>query len=129
MAYGYTKNQDYLAFAEKVLKCYMANVGTDNVPVFDYKATGAAASIKDASAAAIVASALAELHTFVPGGGYKDKAKVIIASLWSKYWSTKGPFLLVHVCDHFQNDTIDVSAIYADYYYVEAVKRLGLDFN
>jgi unsaturated chondroitin disaccharide hydrolase len=124
MAYRYTKKQEYLNFAEKVLKCYMANVGSDNVPIFDYKATGTAASIKDSSAAAIIASALAELHTFVPTRKYKDKANTIVSSLRNNYWSASGPFLLIHVCDHFQNDRTDVSAIYADYYFAEAVKRL-----
>ncbi len=124
MAYRYTKKQEYLTFAEKVLKCYMANVGSDNVPIFDYKATGTAASIKDSSAAAIIASALAELHTFVPTGKYKDKANTIVSSLRNNYWSANGPFILIHVCDHFQNDKTDMSAIYADYYFVEAVKRL-----
>ena len=124
MAYRYTKKPEYLTFAEKVLKCYMANVGSDNVPIFDYKATGSAATIKDSSAAAIIASALAELHTFVPTGKYKEKANAIVSSLRNNYWSANGPFLLIHVCDHFQNDRTDVSAIYADYYFAEAVKRL-----
>ena len=85
---------------------------------------------RDASAAAIVASALLELSTYLPvekGMEYKDAAIKMLKSLSSdKYQSgkSKSSFLL-HSTGHWPaKSEIDASIIYADYYYIEALLRL-----
>ncbi|MDO7743991.1 MAG: glucuronyl hydrolase, partial [Pedobacter sp.] len=82
---------------------------------------------RDASAAAITASALYELNTYVPGAGYKNKADKILYSLnsadTSKPGANKG-FILEHSTGHRPaHSEIDVPINYADYYYLEALLR------
>lgn len=85
---------------------------------------------RDASAAAVVASALLELSTYLPNGTgkrYKDAAIEMLASLNSdSYQSGKSkPSFLLHSVGHWPaHSEIDASIIYADYYYIEALLRL-----
>ena len=85
---------------------------------------------RDASAAAVVASALLELSTYLPGEKgreYKGAAIKMLKSLSSdKYQSRKSkPSFLLHSTGHWPaKSEIDASIIYADYYYMEALLRL-----
>lgn len=68
VAYRYLKDPAHLKFALKALACYQKNgpnlSANLDVPIFDFKAPPG--SPLDTSAAAIVASALADLATLVP---------------------------------------------------------------
>jgi unsaturated chondroitin disaccharide hydrolase len=131
MCYRKTKNAEYLAFAQKVADVYLKNLPEDEVPYWDFNAPDIPNAPKDASAAAITASALLELSTFVTdtakAQGYRQKAEAMLASLsFGKYQSrnTNSAFLL-HSTGHKPNGgEIDASIIYADYYYIEALLRL-----
>ena len=85
---------------------------------------------RDASAAALIASALYELSSFVSDKKhtYVELADDILESLnSSSYFSeigTNGGFLLMHSTGNKPaNSEIDVGINYADYYYLEALKR------
>ena len=86
---------------------------------------------RDASAAAIVASALLELSDLCKGkaisNNYKDDAIAILMELSSaRYLSkdTNHAFLLHSTGNKPANKDVDVSIIYADYYFIEALLRL-----
>ncbi len=130
MCYRFTKEKKHLDFAEKIANYIMNNVKTEDlIPYWDYKALDIPNAPRDASAAAITASALLELSQYVS----KDKpyyayAEKILNSLSSdKYKSKKGEnfgFILKHsVGHHPANSEIDTPINYADYYYLEALKR------
>jgi hypothetical protein len=76
-----------------------------------------------------MASAFFELSTFSEKGEtYLDAAQKIVESLSSeKYRATDGSnggFLLKHSVGHKPaNSEVDVAINYADYYYLEALKR------
>ena len=102
----------------------------DLVPYWDMKAPGIPDIPRDASAAAIMASALYELRTYVSaedGNRYQSIADKIVDSLNRHYQAEPGTtygFLLLHSTGHHPGgDEIDVPINYADYYYLEALAR------
>ena len=134
--YGYTtvyretKDVRYLDFVQKVTDVYLKNLPEDYVPYWDFNDPAIPDAPRDASAAAVVASALLELSTYLPGEKgreYKGAAIKMLKSLSSdKYQSRKSkPSFLLHSTGHWPaKSEIDASIIYADYYYMEALLRL-----
>ena len=131
MCYRETGKKEYLDQAEKIANFILnhPNLPTDLVPYWDYNAPEIPNTPRDASAAAIMASALYELSTIVPSKTeyYKGKADKIINSLSKKYrtepLSNKG-FLLTSSTGNFPaKSEINVPIVYADYYYLEALLR------
>ena len=134
--YGYTacfretKDSTYLEFARNIADMIMSRVKTDDaIPYWDYMAPVTPETPRDASAAAVTASALLELSTFVADGQkYFDYAEKILKSLSSDAYlakpGTNGGFILMHSTGSLPNGSeIDVPLNYADYYYLEALKR------
>ncbi|RWY50845.1 glycoside hydrolase family 88 protein [Mucilaginibacter gilvus] len=130
MCYRETGNIIYLQQAEKIAKYIFSDpqMPADLVPYWDYDAAKQGNQPRDASAAAVTASALYELSTYSTNGKlYKKKANKILNSLNTSYQpqtdSARG-FLLLHSTGHKPaNSEIDVPIIYADYYYLEALLR------
>lgn len=130
VVYRETKDPKYLDFAQKVTDVYLERLPEDKVPYWDFDDPSIPDAPRDASAAAVVASSLLELSTYLPNGTgkrYKDVAIEMLASLSSdNYQSGKSkPSFLLHSTGHWPNGSeIDASIIYADYYYIEALLRL-----
>ena len=85
---------------------------------------------RDASSAAIIASALYEICTYdvEDAYSYKEYADKIITSLSSPAYTaalgTNGNFILMHsVSSKPHNGEVDYPLNYADYYYLEALYR------
>ncbi|MBN2774355.1 MAG: glycoside hydrolase family 88 protein, partial [Prolixibacteraceae bacterium] len=129
MCYRETQNPEYLEAAQKIADYIIRNLPEDYVSYWDYNDPDVPNTERDASAAAVTASALYELSSFATdGSNYLDIAEKITDSLTSvKYRATNGEnggFLLMHsVGNKPGNSEIDVAMNYADYYYVEALKR------
>ena len=146
MAYRETHDNKYLDFAQKVTDVYLEKLPDDMVPYWDFCdpriATTHADSLqaspaadgtasrncpRDASAAAIVASALLELDQYAPHKGYRRVAEQMLATLCSERYragSRCSAFLLHSTGNHPAGTEIDAAIIYADYYYIEALCRL-----
>lgn len=131
VCYRYTKDQKYLDFAENIADYIMKNVKTeDKIPYWDYNAPDIPNAPRDASAAAITASALLELKDMVKDGSkYYAYAETILKNLsGEQYLAKKGEnkgFILMHSVGHLPaNSEIDTPLNYADYYYLEALKRI-----
>jgi len=134
MMYRETKNTVYLDQAENIAD-YIINTAQfpdDYIPYWDYHAPNITDEPKDASSAAIMASAFYELSSFSMNNGelYIRTADRIMTSLSSekylcKQGSNKG-FLLAHSTGSKpKNSEVDVPLVYADYYFLEALKRKG----
>jgi rhamnogalacturonyl hydrolase YesR len=132
MVYRETREQRFLDqaihIADFILK--HKNFPADMVPYWDFDVPNIHNEPRDASAAAIICSALYELSTHWgrEGVNYKSAADKILASLSSeKYLAKLGEnanFLLMHaVGNKPANSEIDVPIIYADYYFLEANLR------
>lgn len=132
MAYRETKNPKFLKQAEKIAN-YILNIAqlpNDFVPTWDFSLKNNPEEPKDASAAAVMASAFYELSTMTEkkGNNYLKIANSMMNSLSSEdYLNTKGEnngFLLKHSTGAKpKNSEVDVPLIYADYYFLEALSR------
>jgi unsaturated chondroitin disaccharide hydrolase len=103
----------------------------DGIPYWDFNDPSIPNAPKDASAAAVVASGLLELSTFVKDKAksqkYRKAATLMLTSLSSAVYQSrnKNSAFLLHSTGHKPNGSeIDTSIIYADYYYIEALLRL-----
>jgi len=135
MAHRESGEPDFLAQAERVADFILSHprLPGDGVPYWDFDAPAIPDEPRDASAAALVASALYELAGFVPEqrDRYVAAADRILAALSQDYLADPEldePFLLDHsvgsVPGRFE---VDVPITYADTYYVEAfLRRLRL---
>ncbi|RVU24742.1 glucuronyl hydrolase [Sandaracinomonas limnophila] len=133
MMYRETKDKKYLDFAQKITDYYLnhPNLPKDKIPYWDFYAPNIPNEERDASAGAIVSSALFELGKQTGGEKGKQYIKDGITMLESlsspAYRAALGEnnnFLIKHcVGAKSLNSEIDVPLIYADYYYLEALKR------
>jgi rhamnogalacturonyl hydrolase YesR len=137
--YGYTmmfretRKPEYLEQAIKTAGFIIDNprLPADKIPYWDFDAPGIPDALRDASAAAIICSALLELSTFTDKNlseKYLETARKQIETLSSPEYlakkNTNGNFILKHGVGHFPNHSeIDAPLTYADYYFVEALMR------
>lgn len=134
MMYRETEKPEYLSQAKHIAAFLMnhPNMPADKVPYWDFDAPGIPNVPRDASAAAIMASALIELGQLdksEEAQSYLDFAEQQIRSLTGPdYLAAKGTncnFALMHSTGNLPgNSEVDVPLSYADYYYVEALMRL-----
>lgn len=130
MVYRETKDPKFLDFAHKVTKPYLDKLPDDLIPYWDFDAPDIPNAPRDASAAAVVASALLELAGYTTDSSlqqlYLTKAQEMLQELGNHYTSgTQNTACLLHSTGHLPaGSEIDYSIIYADYYYVEALLRL-----
>jgi unsaturated chondroitin disaccharide hydrolase len=107
------------------------NLPADKIPYWDFDAPDIPNELRDASAAAIMCSALLELARYVDPAHavkYRIVAETQLRSLCSpRYLAAEGSnsgFILKHCVGHKPNGTeVDVPLTYADYYFVEALIR------
>jgi len=145
MTYKETGDKRFLETAQRLADFYITNtrLPKDKVPYWDfnvnqpgykplfkYDAQKYANIPRDASAAAIVASALIDLSKFSGKKGidYKQAAIEMLQSLSSNSYTaeigTNNNFVLKHCTGSLPHGSeIDVPLVYADYYYLEALMR------
>jgi len=134
--YRETKDKRYLEQAVKIAEFIRnhPNLPKDQIPYWDYDVEITKDTPRDASAAAVTASALLELKNYVGEENktkYLNFANTIIESLSSKEYLAKigsnNGFLLKHSVGSLPHKSeIDVALNYADYYYLEALNRQNL---
>ncbi len=130
MAYRETGDKRFLDRARKAAKTYIDRLPEDYVPYWDFDAPMTPDCPRDASAAAVTASALLELAGHVEpeaSAYYVDAATRMLSSLSSDAYRSgdaNDSFLLHSTGHHPAGSEIDTSIIYADYYYLEALLRL-----
>lgn len=141
MCYRFTGDKRYLKQGENIADFFLSlkNIPGDGIPYWDMKmpsvndCTPENVNVevpRDASSAAIIASGLYELCTYVApekSVRYKAYADRIVNSLNKNYQAHPGSdygFLLLHSTGHHPGGSeIDVPLNYADYYYLEALAR------
>jgi len=130
--YRETKQKKYLEQAKHIAGFILnhINLPKDKVPYWDFDVPSILAP-RDASAAAITASALLELCRYADNQKairYFDAAQAILKTLSSPAYlasaGTNGGFILQHSVGNMpQQSEVDVPLTYADYYFVEAMIR------
>lgn len=133
LCYRETKDERYLRQAENIAKFLLehGNMPHDMIPYYDFDAPGIPKEPRDASAAAIIASALYELSNYSRNAKvFRAAADKMMRSLSTSYISSTGEnkgFILLHSTGSKPaNSEVDVPLNYADYYYLEALLRRKL---
>lgn len=132
MCYRFTRDKRYLDHARKIADFILShpNQPEDSVPYWDYNAPEIPDEPRDASAAAIMCSALYELSSYLGRSGqpYRQAADKMLQSLCSQEYlahpGTNHNFVLKHsVGSRPENHEVDAPLVYADYYFLEALLR------
>lgn len=141
MTYRETQEPRFLNAATKAADFYLAHLPADLIPLWDFNvgmegytpgADSYAATfqekLRDASAGAIVCSALFELSKLANKPAYADQAVKMLHSLSSPAYraelGTNANFILKHSVGSIPHkNEIDKPLVYADYYYLEALLR------
>jgi unsaturated chondroitin disaccharide hydrolase len=133
LMYRETRDKKYLAQAQHIADFILhnPNLPKDKVPYWDFNAPNIPDALRDASAGAVMASALLELCRYADaksGREYFNTAQTLIKSLSEEPYKaangTNGGFLLQHSVGNMPGHTeIDQPLTYADYYFVEAMMR------
>ena len=131
MCYRETKFPEFLQQAKNVEEYLFKHphMPADYIPYWDFDAPKIPNEPRDASAAAVIASALYELSLYDSENTkrYKERADKILENLTKSHRSTIGKnngFLLLHSTGTKpSNVEVDVPIVYADYYFIEALLR------
>ena len=137
MMYRETGDRKYLDHAGNVARFIMDHprLPEDKIPYWDFDAPDIPDAPRDASAGAIMASALIELSLCTEGDFSKrclSVAETQLKTLSSpEYLAEPGTnchFILKHSVGNYPGKSeVDVPLTYADYYYVEALVRYKRD--
>jgi unsaturated chondroitin disaccharide hydrolase len=133
MMYRETGLERYLNQARHIADFMLnhPNLPADKIPYWDFNAPGIPDTKRDASAGAIMASALIELSGYVDKEAserYLKVAETQLRTLSSPEYlakkGTNGDFILMHSVGSLPaNSEVDVPLTYADYYFIEALMR------
>jgi unsaturated chondroitin disaccharide hydrolase len=137
--YGYTetyretKDKRYLQQAQHIADFILnhKNLPADKIPYWDFNAPDIPNTLRDASAGAIIASALLELSLYADKKSatrYFKTAETIIRTLSTAQYKapigTNGGYILMHGVGHKPvGSEVDMPLTYGDYYFVEACYR------
>lgn len=131
--YRDTKLRRYLNQAKGIAEFLInhPNMPENKIPYWDFNAPDIPDAPRDASAGAIMASALIELSQYVDHESsqkYLKIAEIQLRTLASPEYLAKegenGNFILKHGVGHLPGDSeVDVPLTYADYYFIEALLR------
>lgn len=134
MMYRETGNRAFLEQAGNIARMLIMhpNMPNDGIPYWDFSDPSIPNTLRDASAASIMCSALIELSAYVSSSDSllfintaKKQLRTLSSSDYRNEPGTNGNFLLRHAVGHMPNQNeVDVPLIYADYYYVEAIMRM-----
>lgn len=132
MMYRMTKNNQYKLQAEHIADMLIKKIPVDGIPYWDFDSNRIPNDYRDASSAAIMASAFIELSQYtsnkIEQKSYINMAQKQIRTLASptylaKY-GTNSFFILKHSVGNMPaNSEIDVPLSYADYYFLEALLK------
>lgn len=130
VVYRETHDKEFLRFVEKITDVYLSYLPDDYVPYWDFSDPAIPNADRDASSAAIVASALIELSQLEDNTDnahrYLAAAEKMLFSLSSDAYQsrdTNSAFLMHSMGNLPAGYEINSSINYADYYYIEALNR------
>ncbi|MBN2165086.1 MAG: glycoside hydrolase family 88 protein [Marinilabiliaceae bacterium] len=131
MMYRFTKDQKYLDQAINIANFILnhPNLPEDKIPYWDFNAPDIPNAKRDASAAAIICSALIELSNYVNTNDSvrfmqiaEKQIRTLSTPQYIAHKGTNGGFILKHSVGHMPNNAeVDVPLTYSDYYFVESL--------
>lgn len=139
MMYRESGEKRYLTQAENIAKFILDHprLPKDGIPYWDFDAPDIPDAKRDASAAAIMASAFIELSTTTEADLSskcltiaRKQLETLSSDEYFAQKGTNGNFILKHSVGSLpENSEVDVPLTYADYYYIEALLRYKKSLN
>lgn len=139
MGYRETGYLPFLDAAQRVTSYYINNAPADYVPYWDFNDPSIPNAPRDSSAAAISLSGMIQLSQLTTNltnaAQYWAEAHNIFESLASTNYLAQGTTssgILLHGTGEppqFPQPEVDVSLVYGDYYFVEAMRRFALAYG
>ncbi|HJD74740.1 MAG TPA: glycoside hydrolase family 88 protein [Bacteroides reticulotermitis] len=132
MMFRLTGYQNYLLQDGHIADMLIRRLPNDGIPYWDFDAPVDDKTYRDASAAAIMASAFIELSRYIPGAEAKElylataekQLRTLASSEYLAEPGTNGNFILKHSAGAIPDkNEMDVPLTYADYYFLEALLR------
>lgn len=128
MMYRETRKSEFLDQAQHIANYLINKDGMEegHIPHWDFDAPNLLEQPYDASAGAVISSALFDLYAYTKNERYRDVAKKLLRTLstpefLSKVGENEG-FLLKHSTGSKPFDSeVDAPLVYADYYYLESL--------
>ncbi|WP_309122659.1 glycoside hydrolase family 88 protein [Paenibacillus sp.] len=128
----YTGEARYLEASRRVADFFLASVEADGVPLWDFRVVPRDGEPRDTSAASCAASGLLELAALLPpneGEPYRDAARRTLRALADGYAAWDDPddeaLLRGGTGNKPAGQNVDVSLIYGDYFFLEALAKLS----
>jgi len=129
--YKYTGDKKYLYASQRVANYFLANLDKKDMCCWDFRIKDSIKEPRDTSAAACAASGMIELSKHLSqeaGNMYYKGAIKLLNSLTKNYSTLDRPdyegILLGGTGHRPANKNVNVSLIYGDYFYVEALAKL-----
>ncbi|MBE5995363.1 MAG: glucoronyl hydrolase [Paenibacillaceae bacterium] len=142
LAYRYTKREEYVEDFKHVTGYFLDHLPDDLVPYWDLEFTDGSGEPKDSSSASIAACGMLEMANYLPEAEatyYRSIAKKIMESVVTGYAvkeGTKSNGLVLHSTYSKKSpyntctpEGVDECNIWGDYFYLEALIRLSIDWN
>jgi len=142
LAYRYTKREEYVEDFKHVTGYFLDHLPDDLVPYWDLEFTDGSGEPKDSSSASIAACGMLEMANYLPeaeASYYRSIAKKIMESVVTGYAvkeETKSNGLVLHSTYSKKSpyntctpEGVDECNIWGDYFYLEALIRLSIDWN
>jgi unsaturated chondroitin disaccharide hydrolase len=130
-AFKYTGAVRYLEGARRVAQFFLTSLPEDQVPYWDFRLPSIQGEPRDTSAAACAASAFLDLATLLPEDEsriYRKAAETILTVLFERYSSLNEPgyegLLKEATGNRNTGMAVNVSLIYGDYFFLEAIAKL-----
>jgi unsaturated chondroitin disaccharide hydrolase len=128
LSYGYTGKKKYLDTSRKIADYVISELGDSYLVPIDYRQPKDV-DLEDSTAAAITASGLIELASQLEGeeaDKYLDAAIKLLKTLDEKRisWGLDTDNLLNNCAVDYHGDGHNMSIIYGDYYFIEAMMKL-----
>jgi unsaturated chondroitin disaccharide hydrolase len=137
IAYSYTKNEELVGLHKKLVYYFLNHLPSDGLPYWDLTFAEGSAEPRDSSAAAIAVCGLLEMCKYLPEDAPQKKIYQNAAACMTRAIihcggdHAAGDGLLGRVThDVPRGNGIEGSAVYGDYFYLEALTRqLMPDWN
>lgn len=132
IAYRETKKEEYLTASRNIAGYFLSHLPEDKVPYWDFRTEPEDRYVRDSSAAACAASGLLELSKLVTESSeqrfYREQAIDILKGLYEHYFDMRQDneaMLLKGTVSYAARKHVNVSIIYGDYFFTEALIKLS----
>lgn len=133
LSYAYTREERFLTIARKTVEVFIENLPEDSVPYWDFAFTDDNPDLRDTSAGAIFVCGLLELCSFVEEEEQKRYHGIVNKAMMSMYENyalkSENTSGVLGEGVYHRDDGANECVIWGDYFYMEALTRILMDWK